>query len=326
MPNSNQEWKDETGIMTVWKRLDVEYRQMSTGTLPINALTQVMEEPFAELHVQNLGASPNLQYISSSCSGQVWFPAVESYVSSNFNNKANKQWHFLCAARHLNNCADYDPLTNPLPPGTRLTGVVQALTATTLTDTVGGLTVNGYPNRWLVPNTNTQTAPSTTQFLDFPIISNTATTFTVSTLQSSFTPPPPVFTLTSTPVPGAVPGDTWKVGEDRVSGLGGVGSTVGQGRWSIIFLDTIQNHSSADPPKVNYNITLAMTTVHEFVHSFNLHHWCGNMSVNGVDPCIMQWTTTPVVSGATPTWVNLASGATKLCAAHLIGVRKADGK
>ncbi len=323
-PTSSLTGNDHTGIMTVWKNLDIEYRKMQKNNLDLGPLKTLMNGAFVELHIDNVagGNVANFQYLD----GLGLNPTTFGFLGNPayFRNLRTKQWVFVCGGRHQNRYDDFNATTNPAPGGLA-TGVGTVNNANALTANAGGLRPGVFNNNWwLNPNT-AQAAPSTTQKLDFLIINNDARKFIVSTL--SYGPikalNPPNFTLLTNP-PGWIAGNNFQVTEDRLNGV----TIYINNRWRqfVVFVSTIRNHSAADPVNIKFALTRDITTCHEFVHTFGIKHLCNNMSVTGRSACIMQWSTTPVVKGGRVVWPDYkgTTGEIKLCAQHINLIRKAD--
>ncbi len=301
-----------TGVFTTWKRIDVELKKMGEAyALPTNPLITLMKEVHVELDVHDMGNTPNYKYLNGIDNNL----DVDNFVEYYFSNQDEKQWHFICGARCQDDYNDFNPSTSVNQPPF-IPGQGRPLNETAYRAINGGLIPDGYLDKWLMPNTS-QAAPSWTQRLDFPILRNTSNIFIVSKL-SGFGGM--TYSVKGNPIPGAKNGDTFEVTQDRLCGLASK-----EARWCLVFVETVNNHSLADSVNIDFNLNRDTTTCHEFIHTFDIDHLCGKLSINGIDPCIMQWTTTPIHINNVIKWQNLKNGAIKLCPEHMLAVRKSDG-
>ncbi len=323
--------KDKTGIMTVWKRLDVEYRLMEPKR-PLNteALEDVMQDAYVELRIPPKAEklTPAQNFIDPKNVG--YEQKAVDLVRKKFINQDEKQWHFLAGCKAASPRLDFK-----LRRGFTATGEPED--AKTYRSDKRIPAEPRMPGLWLQPLPSQLQPPpaSPRQHLAFRIKSVVRQTgvFTVEPIESKFKfgsqgVRDPYFQVDGDP-PNAQPGDSFRVVEAPLLGLGGVSqsSGPGKGRWALVFVKTVETWAK-DDDNIDEDLVLKIDTAHEFVHSFNIHHLCNEPSINEKDPCIMQWATTPVDRSDFPsiTWQNFKNGNAKLCAKHLIQIRQAEGK
>jgi len=356
---------DQTGIFTTWKNIDVEVRQMGAAyTLPTATLEALMEEVYVQIAVDPGTDTTNYQYLDG-VTGPTPSAFINAFFSqkdqpqwhflcgcrseTDLNDYDPSTPVTATVATTTTTAA---PTTTTTGTGTTTTTTAGATTTTTtaaptttttttaalavpgpgkpLSGTTyqannGGLVPNAYKDKglWLMPN-ESQTAPSWTQRLDFPIVDNSANVFTVARIPSKFSGVEVDVYFVNGDPPGAVDGDIFNVTRDRFTGRTG-NDGVNLLPEGLIFIDTIKNFVNADPANLDFDIVRDATICHEFVHGFNIHHLCQKMSINETDPCLMQWSTTPVKQGGDLIWLDLKNGAVKLCPEHMLMIRDADG-
>ena len=88
---------DKTGIMTMWKRIDVEHRRMKDAeSIPVADLPQYFEKQFVQMDVapEELTRS-NAPYLSPSETDD----RSSQFAENEFNNRYKPGWFFICVAR-----------------------------------------------------------------------------------------------------------------------------------------------------------------------------------------------------------------------------------
>jgi hypothetical protein len=305
---------DKTGVMTVWKRMEVEYRQMRPDlVLPVDQVQPSYDPAFVEWHFHDEGAAREYEFLEP-------LPGEISYCSQYVNDESVGQFHhrgdggwvLAVAARNRDTEHSADPQLPPLPSGT---GVVQD--ATRLMVDGGGLTPDTLIDDLVVIGSGGG-GPT----LTFAVSRNTADQITIVPIE--FVHPEyqsglgvrqtvdliaiggPVvhFQITRGAILGSTPHHDpntalWNLPDANI----------------LIFLDTISRYGDEAAE-------LALkSTVHELMHSFELHHDCGNRSYRGDESC------NGTASGEVTTTegiIRLAVG-TRFCGEHLRAIRNSDG-
>jgi len=87
----------QTGVMTMWKRIDVEHRRMPDAeSIPAKDMAQFFEKQFVQMDVaEEELTSSNLPYINNDPDDDL----DASFVDREFKNKGKPGWFFVCVAR-----------------------------------------------------------------------------------------------------------------------------------------------------------------------------------------------------------------------------------
>ncbi len=109
----------QTGLMTMWKRIDVEYRRM-VGVLPVpvNAVAAAFEAAFIEL---DFTASRRIPRRRAMARGEDLHTPARRLVNANFHNRHRPGWFLLLAADQETSAHSSSPaqVVYPTPPATR---------------------------------------------------------------------------------------------------------------------------------------------------------------------------------------------------------------
>ena len=88
---------DATGIMTVWKRIDVECRRMQHAEpIPVKDIVPYFEKQFVQMDVeQEQLTTSDLQYLSKTGKESDY----TNFIKNEFKHKDKPGWFFVCSAR-----------------------------------------------------------------------------------------------------------------------------------------------------------------------------------------------------------------------------------
>ncbi|MBK8258710.1 MAG: hypothetical protein IPK82_39390 [Polyangiaceae bacterium] len=87
----------ETGLMTLWHRVDVEYIRMTSAlALPVDQVPQFFEQACAELNFAPERVVPDQQYMAPDDNSLS--PSSAAYVNANFTHASNPGWFCLISA------------------------------------------------------------------------------------------------------------------------------------------------------------------------------------------------------------------------------------
>jgi hypothetical protein len=324
---SIQTWgpEDVTGLMTVWKRAQIEHKHMEEHLLPVDQLQATFNPAFIEIvpsapqytyrNLEFFGSGDNPDTVENNLNEFCMNPPVGEFEhkSDLINDGA---WFFSCAARNMS--------TPPEPPSFAIpiAGIARRLEDTNtleLLDEYGDLPAPDELVGWEI----TINKDTTSEFT-FTIESNTERTIDVEpyywdrhhwAVNGSL-----MYTLLM---------DDEELGYDQMQEFH---FTIGDGTFltvgiapsdgcSIVFIEPFKLKFGDNPDMFNKEVK--DTTIHELVHAFDVGHICGLRDIYGQYSCVMNYTynqTYKFEGGMGP----LESRST-LCATHIIALRKANG-
>jgi hypothetical protein len=299
---------DQTGIMTVWKKIDGEYRQMiSTNTLPVDQVQAHYDKAFVEWHFHDEGSSDSYEYIAPT-------PGATAYCekwtggTGQFHHRGDGGWHFVCSARKYATYADADPY------GAQTNGAATVQTDYILVDTNANFTPGAYAGLKII-----KINPGATNSFSFLIDNNTATSITVSAFVYT---EPDGTVIRSLHLRSAELGlgtnVTYEIREGGVTGI-----TPGLDANVLVFYQTmahIHANRSSPPP---LDEMLLGTLVHELMHSYNLNHNCGHPDITGAKSCVGSWSFAPVFHPGGS--YEVLPESLDFCGKHLRAIREANG-
>ena len=226
-----------------------------------------------------------------------------------FHHRGDGQWHFLCSARKYSTKGDADP------NAPERDGSATIVDGTTLRDNTANWT-DGDWAEWGV----TVNRGQANEFR-FSIRWNTATTITIEPFEYLRPDGTPKRTLDlQSPVLNYGAGATVSY---RIRKGGTTGYTPGLDANVLVFYETWQNLLRRDNDPTPIGSHTIGTLLHELMHSFRLHHNCGNADLSGTRSCVGSWSLAPVFL-PNGRFVRLPRGL-ELCPEHLIAIRRAPG-
>jgi len=299
---------DETGIMTVWKKIDGEYRKMiAAKTLPVDQVQPHYDKAFVEWVFHDKGASANHEFIHPS-------PGYSAYCQKNgigpgqFHHRGDGGWHFVVAARKFHPSYDANPY------GSQQNGTGDVLSNFVLEDSSATFTPGQYSAGKILRVTSADG-----DVFSFLINNNTDKQITIKPFEYTRPNGDEIRTLhlkspeldLGTPL-------SYEIREGGVTGIcPDLDANV------LVFRETIEFIHANNLESPALNTMLLRTLVHELMHSFILHHNCGNADFEGTKSCVGSWSFAPVFDPDGNYEVKPAS--TNLCGEHLKAIREADG-
>ena len=298
----NQQYPMEgprTGVMTVWKRMTIEYRRMTTDTLPVNDIQPHFDTCFVEFVIGEEGSSTNYEYLDPE-PGYLDYCKKFGVGAGQFRHRGDGGWVFVCAARNKSTRNDYIPLTILAEGDAIVTGPY------TYEDPQAHFPANEYIGL-LTQVTGEQENTAT-----FGITGTTDVEITIYPFQYCF-PSPDDGVKENRNLEtelGLWQEITYKIAEGGVTG-----STATTGA-CLIWLETYHRGLDAGKPVGDLRGLL----LHELMHTFGLQHNCGNADLTGDNACVgMQSANSTLLSGQT-----LERGL-EFCVEHILAIRKSDG-
>ncbi|MEM7155853.1 MAG: hypothetical protein AAF799_23585 [Myxococcota bacterium] len=102
-----------TGIMTMWKRIDVEYHEMiGMPSLPVARAVPIFETAHVQMDFTDPIESPQQEHITSAADYQ---PDADAYVQDRFRHHGQRGWFFLSSADKLTSHASDNPFRQVWP-------------------------------------------------------------------------------------------------------------------------------------------------------------------------------------------------------------------
>jgi len=299
----------ETGIMTVWKRIHGEYREMvSSNNLPIDDVQDHYDVCFVEWDFQDEGSCTEYEYIEPT-------PGVDDYCEKwdgvgdgEFRHRGDGGWHFAGSARKFYVGADATPY------GSQTNGTATVVDDITLRDASANFTPGDYAGLHLV-----KINPGQANTFSFTVQNNTATDITIKPFK--YTEPDGTLIrslhLRSSEL-GLGSNVTYEV---REGGVLGIAPDLDAN--ALVFHETVEhvqaNRTNAPP----LNDMLLRTLVHELMHTFGLEHNCGYADVSGTSSCAGSWSFAPVFypDGSH----EVLPESSDFCGAHIKAIRQSNG-
>ncbi len=313
--------KCQTGIMTVWEKINIEYVKMETAdSLPVNSIPSIFSKAYVEFNIAlsrtvsdgivDNGTSTTHQWVMGLVEGSAE-PACYNYckASGEFSHEG-PGWFFVASAHEF---IPYSGASEILYPssGTAGNAIANGHTITLST----AIDVGKVPNIVWIYNSaltsrvlfevknGTLSADRKTFEIkkkDYHEVNYPDTSFLDADLTDyGFSPGSTIYVQVKSP------------GAYRIDGI-----SPGLAGKTIIFTDVT--------PGVNSLGAL----VHEFTHAFGLAHLCGNWDCENATPsasCAMNYGSWFILNDSAPRvpiqWTNDQTG-TNLCACHLKAIRK----
>jgi len=299
----------KTGRITVWKKIQCEYRQMiSTNTLPVDQVQIQYDRAFVEFDFQNEGSSTSYEYVAPT-PGSIAYCGEWTSPSSTgqFHHRGDGGWHFVCAARKYSTKYDANPY------GNQESGTGTVISATILEDPTASFAPNAYASHSLIINSGQ------TNSFSFTVEANTTNALEIKNFE--YKKPD-----------GTGKRELWldsaelNLGSNvtyAIRELGVTGYAPDLDANVLVFVETWQHILSnwEDPPSLDSR-TIG-TLVHELMHSFALFHNCGNTDTSGGYSCVGSWSSAPVFY-PDGTYEKL-DRSLELCGEHIRAIRQSDG-
>jgi hypothetical protein len=353
---------DETGVMTVWKRIHIEHRQMLDLTLPIEDIQDYLSAAFVEVKTYPVQSVAEEHDVEDFGIEDVAYDNVEAFCgpppAGEFHNRKDLAedggWHLVVAARHFQaaeNPEQDDPPPNPVPFFVQAARVSPTLLELAdgeqdLPTGDGGLIGENYTT--LTVNSELENEWT------FEIEGNAARSITVSPFWFSGYRWDPRGNSNSPFVNQTVDLEFDGIGlgtepvwvkisanTGRVAGIAPRSPTseIYSDANALVFVKTIEEIRGVDTPE--FADTVLGTLIHELTHSFGLTHRCGLADITGIYSCEMNYSrrvdkgqpiqSQPILSFSgeflsAPMNTTLSEDRlTNLCAQHLIAIRRAKG-
>ncbi len=300
----------ETGIMTVWKKIDIEYVKMASAYhLPVSEISDEFKNAFVQMDISLTRNVYDLDFMG--ITDDEAHEMCEMYVSNSFGefSREGPGWFFIASA------LEYTPQS-----------LINSEVIYPDTGIVGNATAQG--DRFTLP-----TPIETGKVPDIVFLYNTTLSknvlFLLSTGKKTITINKKNYHFVNKPDPydaflnadlddyGFPNGSTVKIKVESPGSYGVGGISPGLSGKTIIFTGWV-------------NAELLLTSVHEMTHGFGLADKCGNWDYKNNTPttsCCMNYDSWFILDDMTPRapipWTNKRVGSS-LCAHHIKAVRECN--
>jgi len=333
---------DTTGIMTVWKRIKIEYKEMPGETVPVDQLQQYFDPAFVEVYAEpavQVAPEHDLGYLGGDYGSarDMATQLCEAPPSGEFSKRSDLSldggWFLVMAAHKY-----YPPSPNPPPElGLPITRTVVKTSATIL-ELVDGeddmsadlanyalfVVVNeALPNSWAFP-----VESITSRTIQIPFEPENKFEFNGyrwHPLAYHFTPPEEylidVVDLDFEGLAIGVEPITVKIvfGHGFVEGVCPAAQGTGYSDAnSIVFVNAIREYFGDGTPE--FVEERLITLIHEIVHSFGLAHKCGLPQLSGVNSCAMNYD--HAIMKFDGSFEEASQNPPGLCAQHIVAIRE----